>query len=228
MGERGRGRSASTKLGSSTTSPEAAPSIARTRVAVSVTDDLSRYDQPRASPAGRLAMYCLSRWAESSTTPTWGWRARMRAAASIPFMPGPSSMSRKSPSSSMTSTRTGFGAAMDRLPASSLASLQKYSGSAPALEIVSVRPAGLGWGYGGPLTGAMAAGYNLTWLQEEGRPLRPSWAVEESPDSTEQGARRKPGSGNRQLEPQRRPPARSRRGRSEKGNPPRCNPKHGR
>jgi len=108
---------------------------------------------------------------------------------------------------------------MDRLPASSLASLQKYSGSAPALEIVSVRPAGLGWGYGGPLTGAMAAGYNLTWLQEEGRPLRPSWAVEESPDSTEQGARRKPGSGNRQLEPQRPRPARMSRSEKRQSSP---------
>ena len=43
---------------------------------------------------------------------------------------------------------------------------------------------------------------------EEGRPLRRLGDGEESPDSTERGARRKPGSGNRQLEPQRPKPAR--------------------
>ncbi len=51
-------------------------------------------------------------------------------------------------------------------------------------------------------------------------------AEEESPDSTEQGARRKSGPGNRRLEPQRPMPQRPLG--SEKGNPPRCNPKHGR
>ena len=61
-----------------------------------------------------------------------------------------------------------------------------------------------------------------------GRATASAKVGEESPDSAEQSARRKPGLGNRRLEPQRPRPGPHLSGQgSEKGNPPRCNPKHG-
>jgi len=51
-----------TTVGSMTTSPEVAPSMARARSPASLTDCLSRYDQPKDSSQEISPRYWCSRW----------------------------------------------------------------------------------------------------------------------------------------------------------------------